>query len=199
MSARQPWHKIPGETRHSRRAFRCYLEMGPMRSIRRVSAQIGKHRTTIDRWSSRFNWVARADEYDEWLLNRAIEKRAQVVEAAIAKMQTEALEVTDTIIDLARGRMQDGDTVPVFDKFGNEIGDRPAVPAAVRMQAAVRAQECAGIIPPKRVEMSGLDGGPVEAAIEVVHRVNDDELRALIELTEKFEVVDDGDGDEPEK
>lgn len=185
----KPWHRIPGETSLSRNAFRIYLELGPMRSLRKVADELDKpewYTRTLERWSSRFSWVDRAAEYDDHSLNRSAELRQQVREAAIRMMQEAALEATETIIDLSRGEMRDGASVPIMDKFGNEHGSRPSVPAQVRIQAAIRAQECIGIIPPKRIEHTGRDGEPIEAAINVVKGFDDDELRAYLELAEKL-------------
>jgi hypothetical protein len=58
------WQRHTGESNAAHEAFRVYLDLGPNRSIRAVAAILGKHRTLIGRWSSRWDWVERARAYD---------------------------------------------------------------------------------------------------------------------------------------
>lgn len=56
--------RLPGETPKAFAAFRVFLNMGPDRSTRKVGRKIGKNRTLIGEWSSRWQWQERAAAYD---------------------------------------------------------------------------------------------------------------------------------------
>lgn len=59
-----PSERQPKETTPAFEAFRCYLEMGPARSTGKVAQELGKSKTLIDRWSSRWSWVERVREFE---------------------------------------------------------------------------------------------------------------------------------------
>ncbi|WP_194522383.1 hypothetical protein [Cellulosimicrobium sp. JZ28] len=55
---------LPGESAKAHEAFRLYCAQGAARSTARVAQELGKTKTLVDRWSSRWQWVARAAEHD---------------------------------------------------------------------------------------------------------------------------------------
>ena len=59
------------------------LDLTRERSIRRIAEQLGKSRQTIGDLSSRFNWQARCDAYDLYILRRQRDKN----EAKILRMR----------------------------------------------------------------------------------------------------------------
>ena len=68
-----PWDRLPAETPKAYAAFLAYVALGARRSIREAlrtthgeSAGSGKTRTW-EGWSSRYQWVSRANERDAWL------------------------------------------------------------------------------------------------------------------------------------
>src|SRR5215217_2986484 len=62
----KPWRQQPGESSRAFAAFNAYKNLDPSeRSISRVVSDLGKSRSTIGGWSSRWNWVERAEEWDE--------------------------------------------------------------------------------------------------------------------------------------
>lgn len=68
------WERQPGETTQAFEAFELYCELGEERSIRKVGQKSGKNDSLISRWSSRWNWVNRARDYDN-------EKKRQELQA----------------------------------------------------------------------------------------------------------------------
>jgi hypothetical protein len=72
------WHKLPNETDVAFASFRGYrdqLETHKRRSLRRHAADTDRAISTIEDWSSKYNWVERAAAYDaycdsEYLKNR---------------------------------------------------------------------------------------------------------------------------------
>ncbi len=66
MTELQPWHQQPGETSKAFAAFGAYRRLDPSeRSISRVVSDLGKSRSTIGGWSSKWDWVERATAWDE--------------------------------------------------------------------------------------------------------------------------------------
>lgn len=66
MSERDPG---PGdrrqkETAKAYEAFRCYLEMGTDRSTAKTARALGKSKTLIDGWCSKWKWVERVREFE---------------------------------------------------------------------------------------------------------------------------------------
>ena len=74
----QPWERQNGESAQAFAAFSAYLEMGPERSIRAVSQELGKSKTLIDRWSRTHNWVERCRAWDNHIQHEA--KKAAITE-----------------------------------------------------------------------------------------------------------------------
>ena len=63
------WERLPGESSKAYACFCLYRDMGEERSLRRL-AQGGEcraHRGQLERWSSRWRWVERCQEYDDYL------------------------------------------------------------------------------------------------------------------------------------
>jgi hypothetical protein len=65
-----PWEKQKGESSKAFEAFRQYRDLGITRSLRRVEEILAEDRTAgpgpsmVRDWSSRWQWVARADAWD---------------------------------------------------------------------------------------------------------------------------------------
>ena len=75
-----PWSQHPGETAVAYQAFTRYRDMGAARSCAKVGQELGKSRTLINRWSSRWNWTSRAAAWDaevdrEWRAELADQHR----------------------------------------------------------------------------------------------------------------------------
>jgi hypothetical protein len=60
----QPWLRIDGETAKAFEAFKVYRDLGPTRSIAKAAQKLGKAAVTLHAWSSRNDWVIRADAWD---------------------------------------------------------------------------------------------------------------------------------------
>jgi hypothetical protein len=66
MAELKPWDQQPGESSKAFAAFNAYKNLDPSeRSISRVCSDLGKSRSTIGGWSGKWNWVERAEEWDE--------------------------------------------------------------------------------------------------------------------------------------
>lgn len=61
------WERQPGESAKAFEAFELYCQLGEERSVRKVAQRLDKSRTQIGEWSSKWNWVDRARDYDNEL------------------------------------------------------------------------------------------------------------------------------------
>lgn len=78
-----PAYKPQTETMHAKKALQDYLLMGPDRSLAKLAAQMGKppsYKRTLETWSSAFNWVEQARQYDQELLDKERKRHQQDVE-----------------------------------------------------------------------------------------------------------------------
>jgi hypothetical protein len=91
------YERLPGETSAAYEAFCAYRDKGASRSTAKVARQLGKSKTLIDRWSSRWSWGSRAAAYDAYLDS---ERRA-----AAAKEAREAAQRHARIARLAQERI----------------------------------------------------------------------------------------------
>jgi hypothetical protein len=64
MSDRRPYDRLPGETAKAYAAFSLYRDMGIERSVDAVSKVLGKSTVFLCRWSSKYEWVERAEAWD---------------------------------------------------------------------------------------------------------------------------------------
>jgi hypothetical protein len=72
------WQQQPGESPKAFQAFVVYRNMEPReRSISRVVSELNKSRSLIGRWSSRWSWVERAQEWDDYQEMRRLEVRIE--------------------------------------------------------------------------------------------------------------------------
>lgn len=63
----KPWERQEKESDKAFEAFAIYRDMGPDRSYRKVSEQLGKSETLINRWGSTYTWIERAAAWDNEL------------------------------------------------------------------------------------------------------------------------------------
>ena len=65
------WDRQYGESGRAYQAFCTYRDMGVDRSYAAVAQKLGKSKTIIDRWGSRWRWVERVAAYDTYLETEA--------------------------------------------------------------------------------------------------------------------------------
>jgi hypothetical protein len=110
------WLKQKNETAKAYAAFQVYLELGKERTIDSAHTQATGHQNTVKRssrawlrWSSKYNWVARANAYDEHLIilqmQHAEEETKRKATATLArreKLLQAELELAARLLDRAR-------------------------------------------------------------------------------------------------
>ena len=86
-----PWRRQEIDTPASWNAFKHYAMCGPERTLDRTAHAIGhKNNRTCKDWSSKKQWVVRADAYDTWLMERGDrdKKHAEDIAAYGKDLQT---------------------------------------------------------------------------------------------------------------
>ena len=58
------WDRQPGEGETAYEAFKVFLSLGGARSGNKVAVQLRKSHQLINRWATKYNWKARALDYD---------------------------------------------------------------------------------------------------------------------------------------
>ena len=71
------WDRQPGEGRRAYEAFCIFRDMGPERKYIKVAEKLRKSCTLVRKWSSQFNWQARADAWDASITEEARRKAAE--------------------------------------------------------------------------------------------------------------------------
>jgi transposase-like protein len=81
----EKWDKLEGESSKAYAAFCAYRDLGFERSIAKVAQACGKSVGLLNRWSSQYQWVSRADAYDQHL--QKVKQAAE--EAEIQRIMSE--------------------------------------------------------------------------------------------------------------
>ncbi len=99
--ARNVWDKRASETARAYYVFTVYRDLGNGRSLAKAGREVGTHKTVLERWSSKHEWVARVQAFDlhtEALRRqafeaehvRAAENHARQAAAALSVLQIPA-------------------------------------------------------------------------------------------------------------
>lgn len=86
------WDRRDGESVKAYRAFIAYRDLGAERSLSKVAQQLSKSETIIKRWSSQFDWVARAQAWDDEQQTVADETMLDIFGDNLAKERKELLQ-----------------------------------------------------------------------------------------------------------
>jgi hypothetical protein len=81
------WERQPGESRQAFEAFTLYRDLEAGRSLAKVGRRAGKDVSLMERWSSKWEWVTRAEAYDRYLDQQAVENR-QAAKVEMARRMT---------------------------------------------------------------------------------------------------------------
>lgn len=84
-----PWTRQKGESAEAFYAFEVYLDQEPPRGTARVVSELGKSKTLIHRWSSRWAWRERARMWD---VHKQEEIRRSQVKDAVSMARRQAVE-----------------------------------------------------------------------------------------------------------
>lgn len=99
MTTPNPTERRPRETAVAYEAFRTYLMMGPARSTAKVARACGKHKSLMDRWSARWEWVERVRSFEAQAAAAADRETLDVI-ADRAKRQAEIAQLHGEVTSL---------------------------------------------------------------------------------------------------
>jgi hypothetical protein len=101
MAARKPWERLPNEGAKPFEYFELYRNSGNNGNRPRpgeIADQVGKSRSLIHGYSSRFNWAERAEAWD----SRVIAEQDKAVLSETAKMAKRHLKLSGTALAVAQ-------------------------------------------------------------------------------------------------
>lgn len=77
----EPWERVEGETPKAYAAFCVYRDLGKIRSLQKAGRKQGESRAkkAICQWSAKYNWVARANAYDDYIEKKKREQNEQEI------------------------------------------------------------------------------------------------------------------------
>ncbi|MCL6611189.1 MAG: hypothetical protein K6T66_06590 [Peptococcaceae bacterium] len=75
------WERQPGESSKAYAAFCVYRDLGPERSLEKALQNLSKKRAKwqLWQWSSKYNWVARCQAYDDYIERRKREEKERAI------------------------------------------------------------------------------------------------------------------------
>ena len=146
MADIKPWERQEGESAKAYEAFSVYRDMKADRSLAKVGQKLGKSKTMMEKWSKKFDWVARAEAWDleeDRLIRVALTKdigamrkrhadvaRAMLIKAAkaLTKIPDEEIKAADIsrMVDVASKleRISKGDVGEVVEeRQGESVGN----------------------------------------------------------------------------
>lgn len=153
------------ETNKAAAAFDEYCELGPGRSLAKLAKKLDKNVGQLERWSSQFQWVLRAREYDR---EQAAERR-HAQEEAVARMNEEHALL---------GQTQAQHAVKLIEDLIIEQRFTPA--AAVQLlKISVDLERVARGASTEQIALTGKDGGAIEYH-DSTNDLTDDDLAMII-------------------
>lgn len=181
------WLRQTNESAKAYEAAKCYFEMGAKRTLEAVSQKLGKSKTICDRWSRTFDWVNRAQAYDDHqneLQEKAREKAAQVEAEKWAKRREELRNEEWKLAERIHSKLAQMLEFPVYqvehtNEHGQQMTIKPlnwSVRDVTRMAETVAKlyRTSAGMpVETTRQEITGADGG----AIEITNAASDFDSR----------------------
>lgn len=146
---REGFDRLDGESKGEFVWFDHYRRLGRKRTIKETAAYFEMGRDLAQRAASKHSWVTRARSFDQYLdMQRSAELDARQVEA-----RSSILDMVDVAEEKLKSRL---DTLDVF-----QISPRD-IPAWIEVIAKVKRQAVGLSDAPKKIEISGADGGPIE-------------------------------------
>lgn len=99
------WERQEGETTKAYAAFCVYRDLGSDRSLSKAAESLGKSKPMMEQWSSKYDWVKRAEAWDDEQdriarkknteeIVRMRKRHAKIAQAALEKVSA-ALEYID--------------------------------------------------------------------------------------------------------
>lgn len=95
QNSKKPWERLPEESSKQFEAFCIYRDLGPGRSIQKVaqnrsgSGGVSK----LKEWSSKYDWVERAEGYDQYLEKIIRETNEDAIQEMVKRHAEDSKEI----------------------------------------------------------------------------------------------------------
>lgn len=100
---RKPWERLPDESTEAYEAFKTYRDWEGKRSIAKVGEKLGKSETLMSRWSADYDWVKRAQAWDDEVEREASKNLLAEIGKMRARQRKQALKMQLKGLELMKG------------------------------------------------------------------------------------------------
>ena len=160
----QPYERTPKESAKAFEAFTTYANQGPQRSLVAVGQALGKSGGLIERWSRRYDWVARARAFDAHVATtkRLAEDQRARQEEALWEERKREVRTTEWSLhkEMIRASFE------ALKRFlENARRGAPLADIARLAEVADHLGRLAVGLPTDRTEVTGPEGGPIQIEV----------------------------------
>lgn len=183
----EPWNRLEDETDLAWEYFRFFRNMGPKRSLGATAEEYGLSVRTLHKYSSEFDWTARAGAYDRHMDRVYQEEYVEGVREMSRRHATHLVTAIETLVEPFQelARRKDRDQESFYAELG-EVGLSRLFDLAIKASKAVApmmtAERLARGAPTEITEVQG----------EVIHDhqlSSDDQLARVLALLERAGVI----------
>lgn len=99
------WERQPGESSKAYAAFCVYRDLGPERSLEKARKNLGKTRVRrcLEEWSAKYNWVVRAQAYDDYIERKKREEKERAILEMAERHAKIAVAFQQKVVERLRG------------------------------------------------------------------------------------------------
>jgi len=183
--------RMQRESSRAYEALMAYLNMGPKRSYRAVSAYLHKNLALISRWGKRWNWQERAFAWDQKTQERNERIREEIMREMLEKEADDIKSTKERHRNLSK--MVQSKALEYLNRMDTNASVSPGVVTTMLREAITIEREALGLT--GKVELSGPNGSPISISQTTNMRdLSDEDLLAIIvgqkELTSPDENVE---------
>lgn len=164
------WERQDGESAQAFQAFAVYRDMGTERSLVKVAQTLGKSKALMERWSVRWQWVARANVWDDELDRQS----RRELEKGITEMRKNHANIAKAMLVKALKALQ---KIPDDEMTPRDVASMVDVAAKLERISRGEATE--------KTESKTELAGELKVNTVDLSLLSDDELEVLSELADK--------------
>jgi hypothetical protein len=153
----------PKESHKAFAAFSLYLSLGPQRSLEEVGRKLGKSKVLMERWSSKFDWLARVQSHAAHMAVVEREATEALARASAAEWGKRQQEVRQEEWELHAECIRAGkEALKRFYEKGRgaTLGDIARI-----LELASTLGRLASGLATNKTEITGEGGGPVRIEV----------------------------------
>lgn len=167
-----PWDRQPDETGPSYDGFLTYRDLGITRSLAKVAQESGKHRSLIERWSSRHHWPLRAAAWDR--------EQDRAYQLALIQERKKAAKRNARIAAAALQKAANG--IVALSPHTMSASD-----IARLLAAASNLERLALGEPTANVQVAGPGGGPVKVETDMTLLTDEERVERMKQLRDEID------------